>query len=62
MMNKKRIGLYLKQLRSQKKRKDGKSFSQYDLAEEFSIYSSNWFRRREANLYLISPTIWFWFM
>lgn len=37
MMNKKRIGLYLKQLRSQKKRKDGKSFSQYDLAEEFSI-------------------------
>ena len=36
-MNKKRIGLYLKQLRSQKKRKDGKSFSQYDLAEEFSI-------------------------
>jgi len=37
MMNKKRIGLYLKHLRSQKKRKDGKSFSRYDLAEEFSI-------------------------
>lgn len=37
MMNKKRIGLYLKQLRSQKKRKDGKNYSQYDLAEDFFI-------------------------
>lgn len=35
MMNKKRIGEYLKKLRTQKKRKDGKSFTQYDLANEF---------------------------
>lgn len=34
-MNKKRIGEYLKKLRTQKKRKDGKSFSQYDLVNEF---------------------------
>ena len=35
MMNKKRIGEYLKKLRIQKKRNDGKSFTQYDLANEF---------------------------
>jgi len=34
-MNKKQIGEYLKELRKEKKRKDGKSFSQFDLASEF---------------------------
>ena len=41
MMNKKRIGEYLKKLRTQKKRNDGKSFTQYDLANVFmSEYNS----------------------
>ncbi len=35
MINKKQMGKYLKELRKEKKRKDGKSFSQFDLANEF---------------------------
>ena len=41
MMNKKRIGEYLKKLRTKKKKNDGKSFTQYDLANVFmSKYNS----------------------
>ena len=38
MMNKKKIGEYLKNLRLNKKRKNGKSYTQYDLVKDFSDF------------------------